>query len=407
MDSQSSRETSEQTSRTVSVGSSTADGLVLSLVLPTYNERTNLPRLVARLTDILDAVLPAQYELIVVDDDSPDRTWQVAEELASSHSALSVVRRTEDRGLSSAVVEGWKRARGAYLGVIDADLQHPPETLVDLIAAVQEGADLAVASRHAEGGGVSDWSTRRRMLSRGAQALGLMILPEVVGRVSDPMSGFFIVRRDAIAGVELRPLGYKILLEVIGRGRVDTIAEVGYVFNEREEGDSKVGRRQYVEYVRHLWRMRRDAPFGWLALGRSVPMVRFVRFALVGLSGVLVDMLILYLLSDPETLGWGLTRSKIVAAEVAILNNFLWNDRWTFRDLARDDTGRGAWLRRLLKFNLICLAGLAINVVVLNLLFNVVGMNRYVANLLAIATVTTWNFGMNLGLNWRSTAVTR
>jgi dolichol-phosphate mannosyltransferase len=105
------------------------------------------------------------------------------------------------------------------LGVIDADLQHPPELLLKLWGEIKRGGDLAVASRHVEGGGVSDWSVIRRFLSRGAQTLGLIILPEVIGRVSDPMSGYFMVRRRCIAGRTLSPLGYKILIEVLARGK--------------------------------------------------------------------------------------------------------------------------------------------------------------------------------------------
>jgi dolichol-phosphate mannosyltransferase len=120
--------------------------------------------------------------------------------------------------------------------VIDADLQHPPEVLLQLWNEIQRGADLAVASRHVEGGGVSDWSVARRFLSRGAQTLGLMILPGVIGRVSDPMTGYFLVRRACIAGKTLSPLGYKILIEVLGRGNIRWIGEVGYVFQERQAG---------------------------------------------------------------------------------------------------------------------------------------------------------------------------
>jgi len=380
------------------------NGLTLSLVLPTYNERDNLAELVARLTALLDPKLPDDYELIVVDDDSPDRTWELAEQLTTDYPTLRVLRRTDARGLASAVVAGWQLGHGRILGVIDADLQHPPETLIALLDHITSGADLAVASRRVEGGGVSDWSIQRRLLSRGAQALGLAILPEVVGRISDPMSGYFLIRRSAVAGAKLKPLGYKILIEVIARGTVGRIAEVAYVFNERQHGESKVTRRQYIDYLRHLWRLRRDAPLAWLTPLRRSPAARLVKYSIVGLSGVGVDMVILYLLSDPTTLGLGLTRSKLIAAEVAILNNFVWNDRWTFRDLSRQDTGVAAWFRRLWRFHLICLVGLAINVLVLNLLFNLLGMNRYLANLIAIALVTVWNFGMNLALNWRSGA---
>lgn len=377
----------------------------LSLVVPTYNERDNVTTLVQQLSRLLDDALPNAYELIVVDDNSPDGTWRVAQDLMADYPQLRVMRRQHEQGLSSAVIRGWQVARGEVLGVIDGDLQHPPESLFQLLKAICDGADLAIASRHVEGGGVSNWSLTRRLLSRGAQLLGLLILPGVVGRVSDPMSGYFLVRRAAIAGYELEPRGYKILLEVIGRGQVEQIAEVGYVFQERQEGTSKVSWKQYRDYVLHLAKLRSRGRISRLRAQLKFPSARFVQFCLVGLSGVMVDMVVLYLLSDPAILGWGLTRSKVIAAEFAILNNFFWNDRWTFGDLARSQTGRNRRLKRLLKFNIICLMGLILNVLLLNLFFNGFGMNRYLANLLAIAAVTVWNFWINLKLNWRVTQV--
>ncbi|MBI4785163.1 MAG: glycosyltransferase [Oscillatoriophycideae cyanobacterium NC_groundwater_1537_Pr4_S-0.65um_50_18] len=374
-----------------------------SLIIPTYNEGKNIAAIVDRLSQLLDPVLAGDYELIVVDDDSPDRTWELAQALMADYPQLQVMRRQQERGLSTAVIRGWQASQGEILGVIDGDLQHPPEVLLNLLTAIDQGADLAVASRNSEGGGVSDWSPARRFLSRGAQILGLIVLPQVVGRVSDPMSGYFLLRRQAIAGCTLNPLGYKILLEVLGRGTVQHVAEVGYVFQERQEGESKVTWKQYIEYLLHLVRLRFSTKGKSIGTDQKPPLQRFIRFGLVGLSGVFVDMIMLYLLSDPSTLAWGLTRSKIMASEVAILNNFLWNDRWTFGDISSRQRGKRKRLRRFVKFNLICLAGLILNVLLLNFLFNVLGINRYVANLLAIAIVTVWNFWLNLKLSWRVT----
>ncbi|MEL6813889.1 MAG: glycosyltransferase [Cyanobacteria bacterium J06598_3] len=385
--------------------------LKFSLVIPTYNERGNVAKIVAQLTQLLDGFIPCQYELILVDDDSPDRTWQVAQDLIEIYPQLRVMRRQKERGLSSAVIRGWQVAQGEILGVIDADLQHPPEVLLQLLQKTLDGADLSVASRHVEGGGVSDWSVIRRFLSRGAQVLGLIVCPAVVGRVSDPMSGYFMVRRSAIAGHTLNPLGYKILLEVIGRGNIGEIAEAGYVFQERESGESKVTWKQYVEYLGHLARLRFSHGEASPTQGRvskfkeKFPTGRFLRYGLVGFSGVFVDMAILYLLTT--TLGWGLTRSKIIAAEVAIISNFLWNDAWTFADMAQRQKGWSARLKRLLKFNTICLTGLILDVILLNVFYNFVfGQSlTYVANLIAIGLVAIWNFWINFKLSWRVTAV--
>ena len=222
-----------------------------SLIVPTYNESKNLARLVEILTQLLNNYFQENYELIIVDDDSPDLTWQVGLDLMSSYPQLRVMRRQGEKGLSTAVIRGWQASEGEILGVIDGDLQHPPETLIKMLDEMVNGADLVVASRHVEGGGVSDWGFIRRFLSRGAQMLGLLILPNVIGRVSDPMSGYFMVRRSAIANCPMNPLGYKILIEVLGRGNIGSVAEVGYVFQERQEGESKVTWRQYVDYLLH------------------------------------------------------------------------------------------------------------------------------------------------------------
>lgn len=371
--------------------------LKFSLIIPTYNEGANVQELVQILSEILDSKIPNEYELILVDDDSPDRTWKIAQELVPQYPQLRVMRRQGEKGLSTAVIRGWQVSRGEILGVIDADLQHPPEILLQIWSEMEKGADLAIASRHVEGGGVSEWSLMRRFLSRGAQMLGLIILPEVISCLSDPMSGYFMVRRSAIVNKYLSPVGYKILIEVTARGAIRWIAEVGYVFRERQAGESKVTWKQYIEYIQHLLRLRLDL---W-------PVKRFLRFGIVGFSGVFVDMIMLYLLSDPTTLGWGLTRSKILASEVAIVNNFLWNDAWTFADFSSQQKGWRKRFKRFLKFNVVCLAGLVLNVLVLNFLFNLifkdVPYGRYIANLIAIAVITIWNFWFNLKLSWRVT----
>ncbi len=374
----------------------------LSLVVPTYNEGGNVEKMVQQLSTLLDAALPNAYEIIVVDDNSPDQTWAKAQALMPEYPGLRVMRRETERGLSTAVIRGWQAARGQVLGVIDGDLQHPPEVLLQLLEAVAQGADLAVASRHVAGGGVSTWSMARRILSRGAQLLGLVLCPRVVGRVSDPMSGYFMVRHSAIAEHLLSPAGYKILLEVLGRGAIGAIAEVGYVFQERTEGESKVTGQQYLDYIHHLVRLRLAS--GRLArLKQKFPVKRFLRFGLVGLSGVLVDLAIFYLLRT--VLGLPIARSTILSAEVAVVNNFLWNDVWTFGDISRQQRGQRQRLRRFLKFNLICLAGIIIQALIVSALNDVFGINEFVAKLLAIAAVTLWNFWINLKLSWRVTDV--
>ena len=213
-------------------------GLV-SIVVPTFNEASNVEELFDRIDRALGAGLPDRpYEIIVVDDDSADGTWRVAEERARLDPRITVVRRVGQRGLSSAVLAGMALARGDVLVVIDADLQHDEERIPDLVRAVWAGADVALGSREVDGGGYGSFGTRRLAASR----LGATLARRATGvQVGDPMSGFFAVsaeRHRALAG-ELNPRGFKILLEFLARGPSPQVAEVGYVFGQRAGGTTK------------------------------------------------------------------------------------------------------------------------------------------------------------------------
>jgi len=242
-----------------------AEQLKLSLVIPTYNEGQNITELVRALHAAFAKKFLEPYEIIVVDDNSPDGTWRIASEIAREDPTVRVLRRTKERGLATAVVRGWQVSRGEILGVIDGDLQHPPEVAAKLWAEIEQGADIAVASRRVEGGGVGDWNIWRRIVSRGAQLIGTILLPNVVGKVSDPMSGCFMVRRSLLQGIRMNPRGYKILMEVMGRAKPMRVAEIGYIFRVRQKGSSKATLHVYWQYLLHLLRLRfesnADVPF--------------------------------------------------------------------------------------------------------------------------------------------------
>ena len=232
------------------------EGIAFSLVVPTYNERHNLTELIARLKPHVISEVGDSYEIIVVDDNSPDRTWEIAAALAAADRHVLALNRTGERGLATAVVRGWQAARGRWLGVIDADLQHPPEVVAQLLAAMRQGADLAVASREAAGGGVSDWSLLRQLISRGSRALGRMLVPGSFESVSDPMTGYFVVRRTVLQNVLLAPCGYKILAELLVRFSFSNVVEVGYIFCSRRRDQSKASIKVFLDYIRHLFRLR-------------------------------------------------------------------------------------------------------------------------------------------------------
>jgi dolichol-phosphate mannosyltransferase len=228
---------------------------VISVIVPTYNEADSLPILVDRLGT---AMAGHTWELVVVDDGSPDGTADVAARLSATQ-PVWVVRRPGKAGLASAVMAGFKESRGDVLVVMDADLSHPPETVPALVKAIDDGADLAVGSRYVTGGGVMDWPLRRRMVSRVACLMGSVLVP-----VRDATSGFFAIRRTAIDKVHLNAIGFKIGFEVIARARTKTIVEVPYTFRDRELGASKFGRREVVQYLQQLGMVARDKVLGRL-----------------------------------------------------------------------------------------------------------------------------------------------
>jgi len=222
---------------------------MLSIVVPTYNEAGSIPLLAEGLHAALGG---REWELIVVDDGSPDGTADIAAALAP-RIPIRVVRRAGKAGLASAVVAGFDAARGDVLLVMDADLSHPPEVAPALADAIANGADLAVGSRYVTGGGVMDWPLKRRAVSRVACLMGNALVP-----VRDATSGFFALRRSVIDGVRLNPIGFKIGFEVIARGHYRTVVEVPYTFRDRELGSSKFGRREIVQYVVQLGQVARD-----------------------------------------------------------------------------------------------------------------------------------------------------
>jgi dolichol-phosphate mannosyltransferase len=228
---------------------------VISVIVPTYNEAASLPVLIERMGAAMSG---HTWELVVVDDGSPDGTAEVANRLSAQH-PVWVVRRPGKAGLASAVIAGFKESRGDVLVVMDADLSHPPEAVPALVKAIDEGADLAVGSRYVSGGAVKDWPLQRRMVSRVACLMGNVLVP-----VRDATSGFFAVRRTAIDGVHLNAIGFKIGFEVIARAKAKKIVEVPYTFRDRELGASKFGRREVGQYLQQLGMVTRDKLLGRL-----------------------------------------------------------------------------------------------------------------------------------------------
>lgn len=215
---------------------------MISVIIPTLNEASNIRILIPKLSKILKKY---RYEMIIVDDNSFDGTYDVAKQLAKKYKVRPILR-LERKDLSLSVLEGLKKAKGDIIAVMDADLSHPPEMLPKLIKQL-DYHDLVIGSRIIKGGKVEDWPIHRYLVSYVAR---LMARP--LTAVNDSLSGFFVMKKKVIKGVSLKPRGYKILLEILVKGKYNSIKEISYVFRNRDTGDSNISIMVYYNYLRHL-----------------------------------------------------------------------------------------------------------------------------------------------------------
>lgn len=228
----------------------------LALIVPTLREANNIRPLLDRVRASLDPCGVA-YEVIVVDDDSGDGVEDAVADAAVADSRIRLVVRRGERGLAGAVLRGWRETDAPFLAVMDADLQHPPEMLPKLWAALDAGADLVIGSRYTAGGSLRGWNLPRRLISKIAVWMTLPVQRSGL-RASDPMSGFFMVRRRCVDGIELQKSGFKILFEILARGEIRNVVEVPFSFGRRNAGASKAGIQVAIDYVALLIRLCRQ-----------------------------------------------------------------------------------------------------------------------------------------------------
>jgi len=354
----------------------------ISIIIPTYNEKDNIAPLLSRVDKALSGY---NYEVLIVDDNSKDGTIEVASNLADRYPVKVIVRQNE-RGLATAVVHGLKSAAGEIIGVMDADLQHPPEVIPDLIKAIQDGADMVVASRYIEGGGCPNWGLSRRIISKVALMMSHLLLPSTRA-VKDPLAGFFMFRRKNVDPAKLRPIGYKISLEVMLIGRFQNVVEIPYIFEDRSAGQSKLNPGQQMDYLKHLFSL----------MARTGELGMLLKFMAVGLSGVVVNEGVYWLLTRFGGLAAYDYLAVIIGIEVSIITNFVLNDTFTF---AKRRAGK-SFIGRLLKFNLICLAGAAIQWGLFMLFTRVFGVYDLLSNFIGIVVAFLWNYSVNRNWTWK------
>jgi len=225
----------------------------LALVIPTLCEAENIRGLLAHVRSVLDP-LGTPYEILVVDDDSCDGTSAVVAAIAESDPRVRLLVRKGERGLSGAILHGWQRTDATVLGVMDADLQHPPELLPHLLTAIKDGRDLVIGSRYTDGGDLGHWNPIRKMLSAAAVWVTLPLQRPNL-RAKDPMSGFFMVRRRCLPQGAFQKTGFKLLLEILVRGRIQSVKEVPFAFGLRYRGASKANFKVAWDYGMLLTRL--------------------------------------------------------------------------------------------------------------------------------------------------------
>jgi dolichol-phosphate mannosyltransferase len=356
--------------------------LEVAVVVPTLNEAANVEALLAQLSVVLDG---RSWEVLFVDDNSADGTSALVRRISRQARHVRIIQRVGRRGLSSAVIEGILATAAPVIAVMDGDLQHGEAALPRLIDAVAEGnADLAIGTRYGQGGSIGDWDAGRARMSRWATQLGQLALGT---RVSDPMSGFFAIRRDAFdrALPRLSGVGFKILLDILASSPTPLrVAEIPYEFRNRTAGESKIGARVIAEYAELI---------ADKTIGRVVP-VRLIKFLMVGGTGVFVHMGVL-----SAMLGAGAVflTAQTAAVMTAIAFNFFLNNSFTYADRKL----RG-WrlLPGLATFYAISALGAVANIGIGNWL---AGQDErwWVAGMAGVVVGAIWNFAMSAALTWR------
>ena len=349
----------------------------VSVVVPTYNERDNIEELITRIDRALSsAKIP--YEVVVVDDNSPDGTAEVASRLSTRY-PVKVIKRPGKLGLSSAVIEGVRNSAADVIAVMDADLQHPPELIPRLYQRLaQGGCDIVVASRYVRGGEVRGWSVFRRLVSRAATMLARVLVPQA-RKVNDPLSGYFMFKKDAIGGLNhINPRGFKILLEILAKGRYRRVCEEPYSFGLRVRGSSKLSSKVMWDFVVQTLNLSPD----------------YLKFAIVGASGTLVNLGVVALCR--YVLGLLHEVASALGIEVSVINNFVLNDLWTFRTRRR-----GPWPLRLAKFHLSTLASILVQYATSIAAFHYVIHESVTSQFLGIVAGFIVNYTVSRRFVWR------
>ena len=306
----------------------------VSIIIPTYNESENIIQVLKSIGDHLPRNV--WVEAIVVDDNSPDGTGKVVEDYITDSQneaeySINVIHRKAKSGLSSAILDGIQHSSSETVVVMDSDFSHPPKIIPQLVEELSTSdCDIVIASRYTKGGEVSGWSTKRKLISKGATGIAKAGLGV---NESDPMSGFFAFKRKILEGIKFDAIGYKMLLEILVKTKGAKVKEIPYTFTDRTRGSSKLDSSTMFDFVTSVWRLYRYGHATKVSDTRTS--VRFIskagRFYTVGASGLLVNYLVSLLFADAVVNFWYI-HATIIGIAVSMTSNFILNKIWTFED---------------------------------------------------------------------------
>lgn len=359
----------------------------VSIIIPTFNEKDNIEILLERINT---HVKNFKYEVIFVDDDSPDKTALKVQELSIKYPAMCIVRKNE-KGLATAVVEGFKHAKGEIFVVMDADLQHPPEKIKYLIEEIEKGSDIAIGSRYVEknGEGFGEFSSTRKIISKSANILAKTLFSKLL-KVNDIQSGFFALKKNVVENIDLKPKGYKILLEILAIGNYKTVKEVPFIFEKRKKGQSKLKTGVIFEYLFHL------ASLFW----RENETKRITKFMLTGLAGIVVSVGLLWFLTEIVEIFY--VTSGIISKEAGTLFSFGLSEIWVFND--RIKVSLMGSLKRCFQFNLNRLVTVTMVILVMAILTEFFGVYYIISNFVGILLAFPVNYVLSNKYIWKNKA---
>ena len=355
----------------------------LTIVVPTYNESNNIEPFVDAVKRVLSDI---NWEIIFVDDDSPDGTSTLIRELANKDSRIRCIQRIKRRGLSSACIEGVLASSSPYICIMDVDLQHDESKIPEMYSlAIDEGLDLVIGSRYVDSGSTGTLPGYRRLISLTATRVSQIVLRV---KISDPMSGFFMFRRDYFESVmhKLSGKGFKILLDILFSSKEPPkMKEVPYTMRSRLRGESKLGFLVVWDFFMQVM---------YRLLGMIFP-YRFMSYVAVGFSGLVVHMLSLWILHS--ILSFGFTTSQTVATFIAMTSNYIFNNIFTYYDSKQ--TGKYFW-RGLLTFYMVCLFGAVLNIALATELYNR-NFTWFISGVFGAIAGAIWNFTVSRFLIWQ------